>query len=214
MNKHLFIAVLLLHVTASCAPNEELIRTETPTPVSYAPSLNVIDILSIGDGGLISGKPCSVPCFYNVILGETPKDSIVTILEEQGFHQCDQDLEGNVRCAERILISWLPETNIVNGIGYYLERKVTVEEVVKKYGDPDIVVIVPTGIPETPATTVLLLFDEYKMRLRLPEADLADYHISETTEIELVNYFDDVNYAEQRENMFSQSWQGYGVYEP
>lgn len=214
MNKRLCIAVLLLQVAVSCTSGEEIIKTDIPAQVTYTPIQNVTETLSIGDGGLISGKPCNAPCFYGVILGETSRDSIIPILEEHGFHKCGQDLEGNVRCAERILISFSQTTSIVNGIGYYLEKKVSVEEIIDKFGSPDTIVVVPGGIPESPATTVLLLYDELKMRLRLPEIESVDYHISETTEIELVNYFDDTAYAEQQENIFSQGWQGYGVYEP
>jgi hypothetical protein len=52
------------------------------------------------------------------------------------------------------------------------------------------------------------------MRIELSEAQGTNNDVSASSEIELINYFDDIMYFEITKNIFSQPWKGYGVYQP
>lgn len=221
MNKSPFVLILFLIALISCIAPVEKFQTQIPAGPTQTPSSPdaipiqpVVEMLSIGDGGLISDIPCAAPCFFGITSGETSKDRVIPILEEQGFHQCIEDSENNIRCAERAVVSFASSTNIIIGIGYYPDSDISIEKLIVKHGDPDVVTVIPSGIPEAPSSTILLFFDKLNMRIRLPEVIAVDYPITKSTKVELVNYFGDTLYSEQRDSMFSQPWKGYGTYRP
>src|SRR5688572_30285379 len=41
--------------------------------------------INIGDGGVISGVPCSAPCVFGIRTGETPFDQVLPTLEKNGI---------------------------------------------------------------------------------------------------------------------------------
>jgi len=59
--------------------------------LSYILFENTTPKLQIGDGGLISGKPCSAPCFLNIIPGMTLEKESLNILGTLGnIDNCDR----------------------------------------------------------------------------------------------------------------------------
>ena len=214
VDKNLYIPILFLIILTSCINLSDENQTQIPIRPTQTPFQTSGEMLPIGDGGLISGQPCEAPCFFGIIPGETSQDKAVYLLEEQGFHQCSQDSENNIVCNERILIGLNSSTSIVDGIGYVPDSTLSVEEIIAKYGNPDIITVTPSGIPEAPATTVLLFFDRLNMRIRLPEVLEVDYLVTNSSKVELITYFDGTHYSAQKDGMFSQPWIGYGAYKP
>ncbi len=206
----------------SCVAPEQSTPTQTPAvvpaqiptePTIVVPQ-STVEMLSIGDGGLLSGKPCAAPCFFGITPGETSKDQVASLLQEQGFHGCSGYSINNVDCVERVKIIFTPSTGIVNLLGYILDRTISVQEIISKYGRPDSVHVIGSGIPEAPATTVVLYFDKINTDIRLPEVTGVNYPVASTTKIDLVTYQDNMGYAELKDSTFSQPWKGYGIYEP
>jgi hypothetical protein len=141
-------------------------------------------------------------------------DQVIPTLENNGIFSCKQDVGRKVICGNSIIVGVNKSTDIVNSIGYYPDDVVKIDAILQKYGPPDVVHVIPTGIPEGPTTAILLFFDKLKMRIELPESQGTNYAVSASSKVELINYFDDILYSEMTENIFSQPWKGYGVYQP
>lgn len=214
MNKISILLIPFLIVIGACGPFESDLPTQTPaTPTLFPPTI-VPDIPFIGDGGLISDQPCASPCFYGVRIGETKFDQVVPVLESNGIFPCFHDDPTTILCGYKILVGMSSSTNLVDSVGYYPDTVISIKELLFKYGVPNTLLVVPTGIPEATKIVVLLLFDTLKMRIILPEIDGREYSVTSSTKIELVNYFDDTIYAGINGGLFSQSWKGYTTYTP
>jgi hypothetical protein len=192
MNKIVDTLIVLMIVTVAC---------------------NSFTNFPIGDGGVITGQPCAAPCFFGIRVNETPFEQVLPTLERYKINSCAQDNNLTILCNNRILIGANSSTSIVDSIGYYPDSTVHIDEIILKYGTPDNIHVVPSSIPETPKTVMLLFFDESGMRVRLPETDGFDYTVLTTIPVELINYFDAANYAMVKESQFSQPWKGYGTYQ-
>jgi len=211
---HKIVSTLIVSMIAAVACNS--LGMDVPNQNSItatAPSRSSAASLTIGDGGIITGQPCAAPCFFGIRVSETPFEQAIPTLEAHNINSCAHDSDLTILCDSRILIGANPSTFIVDSIGYYPDNAIYIREIISKYGTPDSTHVVPSGIPEAPTTVMLLFFDKLGMRIRLPENDGGNYTIVSTTTVELVNYFDKTNYAEVKENQFSQPWKGYGTYQ-
>ncbi|MEW6402993.1 MAG: hypothetical protein AB1649_14435 [Chloroflexota bacterium] len=197
---------LLAIVLVGCASLN--VKDITPTPVQQG-----VQAMDIGDGGLITGIPCSAPCFFGVYAGKTQLNQVVDSLSKSAIDSCHESSEKTILC-DSIVIEADPSTQIVNTIGYVPSVTITLEELISKYGKPTMLSIIPSGIPEYPATTVLVFFDTVQMRVRLPEIDGVKYAISPLTDVDLVVYFDNSLYEKAKSDEFLTEWTGFGTYEP
>ena len=219
--KIVVLHISLVFILTACASSTPQTPSQTPqvpsqTPIAATPKPfpTPLPEIWIGDGGLISGNPCLAPCFNGVRIGETMIDQVIPILDDNRIYPCIQDTSTSVFCSNKILVEVNSSSYLVVAIGYYPNVKISIGEIILKYGEPNIIHVVPTGIPEGPTTVILLLFDELGMRIRLPTIDGREYKLSASSKVELVNYFDEVLYQEMRQNLFSQPWNGYGAYYP
>jgi len=206
----IFLTLILIGCVTSMTEAPVHIPSATPTIWISSPSPTFF----IGDGGVITGYPCKSPCFFGIRIGRTPFGQVISVLEENGISSCIKDDSMEVFCDEKIVIGGDPSTNLVNGVGYYPEHPISLDQIISTYGSPDTIQVIPTSIPEAPKTVILLMFDELRMRIRLPEIDGTEYFVSASIEVELVNYFDYIIYAAMNKNVYAQSWNGYGVYMP
>lgn len=214
MNNKITNIVLLVVLGACSAPRIEA-QTQVPTSSIVIPPQTPMFISSLGDGGVITGQPCVAPCFFNIHVAETKIEQVIPLLENNGISSCSQDSEMRISCGTVVLVGANRSTAIVDRIGFAPSNTIFIQDVIEKYGQPNLMHVVPAGIPEAPTITILLFFDSIKMRIHLPERGADEgYPVSGQTEIEWVTYFDDVLYADIRENMFSQPWNGYGSYQP
>jgi hypothetical protein len=222
MNKTFLIYILILLSLISCSKANLIPASQTPTVTELegngtrtpTTSISILPTsFPIGDGGLITGKPCTAPCFFGVYPGETPFDQTFTILSNYGRNSCKQNTtELTILCDKRNFIGANLSTRLINRIGFYPQIAVSVEEIILKYGNPSSLQIFIGGIPEAPMISMLLLFDDLNMRIHLPEKEGTEYIIEKTTKIELINYFDNELYSKVNEDEFSQLWNGYGTY--
>lgn len=203
----------MIVILIGCTPIVNEVKHPTPGPTITPSFPTAPTTVLIGDGGVITGRPCASPCFFGILVGQTPIEKVISTLEENGLSPCIQNEKMTILCGDNF-IGADPETHLVNGIGYYPDSSIYVEEIILEHGAPDSIQVIPTGIPEAPKIVVLLLFDTLKMRIILPEIDGREYSVTSSTKIELVNYFDDTIYAEINGDLFSQSWKGYTTYTP
>lgn len=210
------LTLVLITLVACTAPktNTQILITEIPTllPSSTHP---VVEMSSIGDGGLISGQPCALPCFFGIRIGETLLDQVIPVLESKGVAPCHQIDEMNIFCSAsdiaNISVSVDKTTRRVNGIGYDPSIQVTVDDIIGKYGDPDLIYIELGGIPESTTTSMLLVWSSIELEIDLgtiPDIGNHNFIVENTTEVRWVTY-SAVNYTES-----SQPWKGYGTYQP
>ena len=54
--------------------------------------------INIGDGGIISGVPCSAPCVFGIRAGETQFDQVMPTLEKNGIASSVCFTDPNVSC--------------------------------------------------------------------------------------------------------------------
>ena len=103
--------------------------------------------VNIGDGGVLSGKPCSVPCVFGIQAGETPFDQVLPTLEKNGI--------ASSRCFQEPSVSWYlftcgagrlnvqveTHTNIVSGVWLLPNDPISLGEMIEKYGEPNYVTL-------------------------------------------------------------------------
>jgi hypothetical protein len=52
--------------------------------------------INIGDGGILSDRPCSAPCVFGINAGETQFDQVMSALEKNGITESKCLTEPNV----------------------------------------------------------------------------------------------------------------------
>lgn len=174
----------------------------------------------VGDGGLLSGEPCSPPCFWNIVPGHTTQDQCVKILQEKGvFQDCtvfDNTKESGSRgivCDPILIVTFKENADIVSGIGFGVTQEIPIENVIEKYGNPNSVLVTTVSFPEeNPRTAMMLYYDTLNMTIDLPEQESDNYDLRKNILIENVGYSDDHSYKLIK--AYSTSWSGFGYYEP
>lgn len=217
--------IILIYISVILTSCQNVRRTEQTTLTSTVekiiiktPSLIAIKpILTnspIGDGGLITGIPCEAPCFFGVAPAKTSFDEALNTLPKFGRNACIENASKlTIHCDEGIFIGANSSTRLVNRIGYYPAGDVSVSGVIQKFGEPNIVAVLPGAVPESSKVSITLFFDDLMMKIQLPEIDGSSYLLEGDTEVYLINYFDLEIYQDvTNDNYFSQSWKGYGVY--
>ena len=143
MKKRIFIGLLinmiaLLQIT-SCTEK----ASTTPT----------VTRINIGDGGLISGIPCSAPCFTKIIPGETTKDEAKMIINSQGWRCDTNDYPkiniSSIKCERDTFgINFEYSSDILQNIYFDPTISIKIDQVINKYGNPDLYLLLPTSVPE------------------------------------------------------------------
>jgi hypothetical protein len=214
--KKILISLLLITLVACTPPNVG----PPPRPVIAASQTAIITTeatLPIGDGGLITGQPCQSPCFFGIHVGETPLNQVISSLGNYGISSCSMSSDTTVFCGVEfvsIAIGADPSTLIVDGIQYTPSIPITVEEILKKYGNPSFIYVSSGDIPEAPTISTLLLWDSIRMRVDLPETEEQSHLLENTTRIEWIIFLDETSYTSLTASGYAQPWKGYGSYEP
>jgi len=181
--------------------------------------------VKIGDGGFLTGEPCGPPCFLGIIPGVTKETEAIQILKEKGLYKnCDyvnNESESGLRgfgCSNFLVnVSFFRGTDVVGSIGFTSARQVTIDMIIKKYGEPDSVLVSSNWFnwePE-PTTSMSLVYDDIKANIGLGEQQGSKFTITSTTIIKWVDY-SDPTFPSITENeswkKFLSSWHGYGEY--
>ena len=170
----------------------------------------------IGDGGLLSGKPCTAPCFYNIIPGITTEKKTLEIFsaELDVNTNCDYWAKDNNGPAEGINCQTFTiifnDSSMVRMVSFKPSQPIKVAEVIKKFGPPDGVSLGISGTEIQPPICMALYFDRENMILHLPEQSSDSYNLLGLTPIESVEYDDRDTYARYRK--IDYIWKGLGKY--
>jgi hypothetical protein len=176
--------------------------------------------INIGDGGILSGVPCSAPCVFGIRAGETQFDQVMPALEKNGIASSDCFTEPNVswfsfNCgAGRLNVQVDTQTNIVDAVWFLPNDLISLGEIIEKYGKPNYVTIDQEGAPGT--IHPRFYWNSIRMLVTLAEISGKTYNIQKTTEVEGIDFSDETLYRTSVKNSdpYYKPWNGYGVYQP
>ena len=174
--------------------------------------------VNIGDGGVISGVPCSAPCVFGVRTGETPFDQVLPTLKKNGIARSKCFEEPNVSwylftCgAGRLNIVVDTQTNIVVAVWLLPNDSISLGEMIEKYGEPNYV-----SLDQEALGTIHPRFywNSMRMVVLLPQIPGNTYDVEKTTEVESISFSDESVYrsSDKVPNSYYKPWKGYGIYQ-
>ena len=173
---------------------------------------------NIGDGGVLSGKPCAAPCVFGIRAGETPFEQVLPTLEKNGI--------ASWRCFQEPSVSWYlftcgagrlnvqvdTQTNIVVAVWLFPNDPISLGEMIEKYGEPDYV----TLDQETLDTIhPRFYWNSMRMVVVVPQIPGNTYDVETTTEVEIISFSDESVYriSDKVPNSYYKPWKGYGIYQ-
>jgi len=157
--------------------------------IVYYPKAN------IGDGGLLSGVPCSAPCFWHITPGITTKQETKKIFYselKQYFcwnwdHRYESGLQG-ISCSN-LNVSF-DENEIVNTINFDLTQDISVDKIIQNFGKPDNIDVFPVGMDHFPPPTLRmqLYYKKQNMIVSLQDQNGFVYDLKPNTLISDISY--------------------------
>ena len=174
--------------------------------------------VNIGDGGVLSGVPCSAPCVFGIQAGETQFDQVLPTLEKNGIASSKCFQEPNVSwylftCgAGRLNVEVETHTNIVSAVWILPNDPISFGEMIEKYGEPNYV----TLDQETLDTIhPRFYWNSMRMVVVVPQIPGNTYDVETTTAVEGVSFSDEDLYrlADKETSSYYKPWTGYGIYQ-
>lgn len=220
-------ALLVVAIMVGCSRNAKPSPFLTPsTSGIIIPEPSVSSTLAIGDGGLLSGDPCSPPCFLGIEPGKTAETEVPMLLTQAGLsdvceyhHYFDHIADDWIRgwYCQQIIDIEISEEGIVNSIRFKLPSPVLLQSVIARHGEPDAVMVFDSGLPEYPALQADILYERLRMVLfPIEEQGSFTYSIHPTTLIHTIRYESPDSWQDYLTYFAdnSQPWHGYGEYVP
>jgi hypothetical protein len=172
--------------------------------------------IKIDDGGLISGNPCSAPCFLGILPGTTTKSQTISLLEQQDIYKfCNDNLDrGYISCDDQIYVYYNPKGS-VSYITFTPTNLIAVKDFIDKRGPPDSVHKgIDDDIPENTSSGVSLLYDKLHIYLSLGHQDGMVFTLNQKTKIFYVRYYSDDAYSEMKKILsdYEVDWKGFTAY--
>lgn len=173
------------------------------------------EFIDLGDGGLLSGQPCSAPSFQNISPGVTTKEQAMKIFENIGIQEdCeyfDSSEEGGIRgvTCKNIGIN-LNQQNVVLTVFYVPVKKIIISDVIYKFGEPNCIYTSGSGVENKEPYFMRLYFDNSNVVVYMPDQYGDGYFIDENTRI-LEFAYETIEEFEA-EKPGCKPWEGYGKY--
>jgi hypothetical protein len=148
----------------------------------------------------------------------TKEAEAIKILQARGlFQNCEafnneaQSGYRGINCRLIVSVAFQAGTDIVSVIGFEPSQKITVGEVIAKYGDPDSVLVTASGLPEHPRSVMVVYYDRISASLRLVKQEGFEFAVATNTQIDNIGYSDQAAYDLAKRYTFK--WNGYGKYQ-
>jgi hypothetical protein len=171
----------------------------------------------IEDGGFLSGEPCGPPCFWGIVPGETTEAEVKEVLQKRGvYNACETQIskfeEGGrgIDCKSQIFIGFEQGSDLVQAVYFKPSSRITVQEVVAQYGEPDGILMFSEGVPEHPRLSLSILYSDILSRLELPIQEWPGYDVEPSTPVLSIVY--DPKFSYVQGNYQFEKWTGYGEY--
>lgn len=220
----------LVLLVIACTKNSKGVK-EIPTPITpqhtIRPTQAVSPTIAIGDGGLITGEPCGPPCLWGIEPGKSSKSDVYQMLTQKGLvdscttidqyqHAVDQGI-GGWGCSSGLDIEFKQSTKIINYIRFELTPPIMLQDIIKKHGNPNVVVMSMPAEYEYPNFIARIVFYEIRVILYFDgkyegSYNEAKYEIEPTMLISVVVYSDSESFNESLLGDSGIPWRGYGSY--
>lgn len=196
-------------------PQVRVIKPPSLTSAEIANQNDQFILPNQWDGGLFSEEPCRAPCFAGLVPGTTTETEAIELIQNSDYFQnCtleDRPNQGRWISCNGLIITNNKETGITDGVGFNTLSTFTLEKVVAKYGKPTTVWLAVLGIPEAPEWSMIVLFEDKKIRVDFEDQELSTetYLLEPTAKITNIVY-----YSEENSGLtaYLQPWHGYGEY--
>jgi uncharacterized protein YcfL len=220
MKRKIAVSILFVILLVSCTAAKTIIPTQDIDleNLEIIPAMTYLaEDIDIGDGGLLSGLPCSSPCAFGIHIGETQLDQVIPVLENNGISRCwtEPSISWSlVSCGgNRLNVQVDMQTNLVNAVWFDPSVPISLGEIIEKYGEPNYV----TADQEAPGTIhPRFYWNSIRMLVTLPEISGEAYDVEKTTEVEGIDFSDENLYrtSEKESDPYYKPWNGYGMYQP
>jgi hypothetical protein len=162
-----------------------------------------------------SNSTCNAPCLLGITPGVTSEGEAKSVIKNstdfQNCHEFDNTNQGGVHWIKCDVIVMVLKDGKISQIGFN-STGLTLEEVIKKYGEPDALNIFLVNLPDYPArTSAALYYDKKQAQINLMESDGEDYDIYPEMSATSVTYLSQEEYG-QLKKIAMDSWNGYGRY--
>src|SRR5215207_4680561 len=174
--------------------------------------------VNIGDGGVLSGVPCSAPCVFGIQAGETQFDQVLPTLEKNGI--------ASWKCFQEPSVSWYlfscgagrlnvqvdTQTNIVKAVWILPNDPISLGEMIEKYGEPNYVTLNRVTLDTIQPA---FYWNSIRMSVVLPEIPGNTYDVEKTTGTEGIEFSDENLYriSDKETEPYYKPWKGYGIYQ-
>jgi hypothetical protein len=174
--------------------------------------------INIGDGGVLSGVPCSAPCVFGIRTGKTPFDQVLPTLEKNGIASSKCLTEPNVSwylftCgAGRLNVEVDTQTNIVVSVWLLPNTSISFGEMIEKYGEPNYVTLDQEALGTIHPR---FYWNSIRMSVLLPEVSGETYDVEKTMAVEGISFSDENLYrlSDKETSSYYKPWKGYGIYQ-
>jgi hypothetical protein len=143
------------------------------------------------------------------------KEIVQSLKISQGCEEFDNTAQSGsqgIICRPILILIFDDNRDVVSGIGFRPSTNITVADAIKKYGNPDAVLVTSSSLSESrPYTTMTLYFDNARIDLALPQQEGLVYELEQTIIIDNIGYSDEISY--QIIKRYSFPWMGFVTYE-
>jgi hypothetical protein len=168
----------------------------------------------IGDGGFISGKPCSAPCFFGIVPGQSDRDQAINQLRKLGV-KYSRDANQMVNYSNLVFIKY-NSNGLVTEIIFRPSTKIKVKDILDVYGPPDKVEILydPSSTPEHNYFDSNIFYNGIHLIITLQrQENWPGYSLTSETDLGLIIYDEATVYNNQVYSTHIIPWKGYGLYQ-
>jgi hypothetical protein len=168
----------------------------------------------IGDGGFISGKPCSAPCFFGIDPGESTKDEAISQLRKLGI-KYSRDANQLVNYSNIVFIKYNSD-DLVTEVIFQPSTIITMKDILDAYGPPDKVEILydPSSTPEHIYFDANIFYNGIHSMITLQrQENWPGYSLTSDTKLGLIIYDEATVYNNQVYSTHIIPWKGYGLYQ-
>ncbi|MFQ3535375.1 MAG: hypothetical protein SNJ58_05820 [Aggregatilineales bacterium] len=168
----------------------------------------------LNDNSLITGNPCSAPCFQDIIVGKTTFADALTLVRNNALFKDLQSQDNPPQAAWNAAnggpccqMTANPETGIVDALLIRVAPVMTVGEVITKYGEPLYVSVLPQDYSET-ETALGLIYPEQGNVLWVMPGN-AQSTLDSTDPVVIVLYLNPAEFDRLLETAQLNGWLGY-----
>ncbi len=166
------------------------------------------------DNSLITGNPCSAPCFQDITVGKTTFADALTLVRNNALFKDLQSQDNPPQAAWNAAnggpccqMTANPDTGIVDALLIRVAPVMTVGEVITKYGEPLYVSVLPQDYSET-ETALGLIYPEQGNVLWVMPGN-AQSTLDSTDPVVIVLYLNPAEFDRLLETAQLNGWLGY-----